>query len=249
LHPDVEALRPYLERARDFSGWDFSALEVRHLGPPLPWDYERLAREQARGAASALDLGTGGGEVLARLRDALPPRTVATEEWAVNAPVAYRRLAPLGVDVVRCRSLALPFAGATFDLVLDRHEELSPGEIGRVLRPGGRVLTQQVGRSNWCELRRHVPRMSDFGDLFDEYTRGFAAAGLRVVLAEQHEFRAAFRSLGDLVYSLAAMPWTVPDFSLERDGEALLALEEECGTAEGLVLTEGRFVIVAVQPA
>lgn len=248
MHPDVEALRPYLERARDFSGWDFSALEVRHLGPPLPWDYERLAREQARGAASALDLGTGGGEVLARLRDALPPRMVATEEWDVNAPVARRRLAPLGVDVVRCRSLALPFAGATFDLVLDRHEELSPEEIARVLRPAGRVLTQQVGRSNWCELRQFIPRMSDFGDLFDEYTRGFAAAGLRVVLAEQHEYHVAFGSLGDFVYLLGVAPWLL-ELSLERDGEALLALEEECGTAEGLVLTESRFVIIAVQPA
>ncbi|OGO50977.1 MAG: hypothetical protein A2148_03065 [Chloroflexi bacterium RBG_16_68_14] len=248
MRPEIERLRPHLERARGFSGWDFSDLEVRHLGPPLPWDYEAMVREYARGARSALDLGTGGGEVLARLRDALPPRAVATEEWHVNAPVAYRRLAPLGVDVVRCRSLDLPFADESFDLVLDRHEELAPAEVARVLRPGGRVVTQQVGRDNWRELRTHIPRMTDFGDIFGEYARGFAAAGLRVLRVDQHEERVAFRSLGDFVYLLGVAPW-VPDFSLERDGEALLALEAECLTGDGLVLTESRFVIVAEKPA
>jgi SAM-dependent methyltransferase len=246
VHSNVERLRPYVERARSFSGWSFD-LEVRPLGPPLPWDYEQLVREHAPGARAALDLGTGGGEVLSRVRDALP-RLVATEEWVVNAPVARARLRPVGVDVVRCRSLDLPFASEAFDLVLNRHEELDPAEVARVLAPGGRVVTQQVGRNNWRELRTHVPRMTDFGDLFGEYARGFAAAGLRVLRAEQHDFRSAFRSLGDFVYLLAVAPWEVPDFSLERDGEALLALERECSTPDGLVLTESRFVIVAEKP-
>ena len=220
---------------------------MRHLGPPLPWDYEAMVREYAHGARSALDMGTGGGEVLSRLRDALPRRLVATEEWHVNAPVARDRLAPLGVDVVRCRSLSLPFADASFDLVLDRHEELDAAEVARVLRPGGRVVTQQVGRDNWRELRDYVPRMTDFGDIFGEYTSGFAAAGLRVVRSEQHDMQTAFGSLGELVYLLSVAPWVL-DFSLERDGEALLELEAARQMEDGLVLTESRFVIVAEKP-
>jgi hypothetical protein len=47
-----------------------------------------------------LDPGTGGGEVLARIVDGLMTRVVATEEWDVNAPVARRRLAPLGAHVL-----------------------------------------------------------------------------------------------------------------------------------------------------
>ena len=247
MRPEIERLRPYVERARGFSGWSFPELRVRHLGPPLPWDYEAMVREYAHGARSALDMGTGGGEVLSRLRDALPRRLVATEEWHVNAPVARDRLAPLGVDVVRCRSLSLPFADASFDLVLDRHEELDPAEVARVLAPGGRVVTQQVGRDNWRELRDYVPRMTDFGDIFGEYTSGFAAAGLRVVRSEQHDMQTAFGSLGELVYLLSVAPWVL-DFSLERDGEALLELEAACQMEDGLVLTESRFVIVAEKP-
>ena len=84
-------LRPYIERARRFSGWDFSELKVRDLEPRPPWDYEALAREYAGRAARVLDLGTGGGEVLSRIAAGLPGRFAATEEWHVNAPVARAR--------------------------------------------------------------------------------------------------------------------------------------------------------------
>ena len=140
----LEELRPSIERAKRFSGWDFSALQARHLEPGPPWDYEALARGYASRAERVLDLGTGGGEVLSRTAAGLPARFSATEEWHVNAPVARDRLAPLGIDLLRCSSLCLPFREGTFDLVLSRHEALDPGEAARVLRPGGRVVTQQV---------------------------------------------------------------------------------------------------------
>ncbi|MBI2941787.1 MAG: hypothetical protein HYY04_15255 [Chloroflexi bacterium] len=60
-------LRPAIERARTFSGWDLSAVRVRPLGPGPPWDYDALAREQVRRAHAVLDMGTGGGERLAQI--------------------------------------------------------------------------------------------------------------------------------------------------------------------------------------
>ncbi len=245
MRQEIDRLRPYLEQAKASTGWDFTHLKVRHLGPALPWDYEQLVCDHARGAGCALDMGTGGGEVLSRLRASLPAKTVATEEWKVNAPVAYARLRPLGVDVVRCKSMRLPFLHAAFDLVTNRHEELDPAEVARVLRPGGHIVTQQVGGNNWREVRKYIPRKTDFGDLFTEYAVGFTSAGLAVTLSCEQDFRSAFSSLGDLVYLLGVAPWEVPDFSLERDGDALMQLEAECLTDDGLVLTESRFVIVA----
>lgn len=241
----LERLRPYAERARQFSGWNFSGLRVRHLEPPPPWDYEAIAREYGRDSRSALDMGTGGGELLSGLRYSLPADVVATEEWVVNAPIAYRRLAPLGVHVVWCRSRELPFMDASFDLVLNRHEELDPAGVARVLQPGGHVVTQQVGRRNWGELREYFPSMTDFGDVREEYSRGFVAAGLTIVRSLEHDYMAALATLGDLVYLLAVTPWTIPGFDLEEDLEALLALEAERLTEEGLVLTESRFLIIA----
>ena len=244
----IEALQPYVERARSFSGWTHDGLAVRHLDPGPPWDYEALARESARKAQRVLDLGTGGGEVLSRIVAGSRACCVATEEWSVNAPVAQRRLWPLGVDVVRCDSLRLPFAPASFDLVLDRHEALEPSEAARVLRRGWRVVTQQVGPDNWPEMRRFFPRKTDFGDHFNAYQRGFAAAGLIVDEARWHEGRVAFAELGDIVYMLLVAPWEIPDFDPVADLDALIALEDALGSDDGIVLAETRYIIVAHRP-
>lgn len=244
----LRRLQPYVERARQFSGWDFSDVAVRRLEPGPPWDYQAIVRARARDARSALDMGTGGGEVLSGLRAHLPARVVATEEWDVNVSVARRRLAPLGIDVVWCHNLRLPFADVTFDLVINRHEWLDPAEVARVLRPGGYAVTQQVGRNDWRELRRYFPRITEFGDLYGDYRRGFAAAGLRVS-SLAHDHKVAYATLGDVVYLLAVMPWWLPGFDLERDLDALLALEAACRTTDGLVLTESRFLIVGEKPA
>jgi len=255
----LERLRPWIERARTFTGWDFTGFDVpRLLEPGPPWDYEALVREMARDASAVLDLGTGGGEFISDVRDSLPERVVATEEWHVNAPIAYLRLAPLGADLVWCRSLHLPFAHEAFDLVIDRHEELEPSEVARVLRPGGAIVTQQVGPSNWLELQRYFgsatsgnrgnSRVADFGDIRGEYARGFDAAGLRVVRSEQHDYKVAYQDMGDFVFMLLITPWTIPDFDIERDLEAVLALESDCSTNDGLVMTWSRFLLVAEKP-
>lgn len=256
----LERLRPWIERARTFSGWpqhDFPEFAVRPLEPGPPWNYEALVREYAREARSVLDLGTGGGEFVASVRESLPARMVATEEWHVNAPIAYRRLRPLGVDVVRARSPQLPFAGETFDLVIDRHEELSPSDVARVLRPGGQVLTQQVGPENWCELQSYFPsatagnrgsRVADSGDIRREYASGFAEAGLRVTRNESWVYKVAYGGLGELLFMLLITPWTIPDLDIGGDLEALLTLEAERTTSDGLAMTWGRFLLVAEKP-
>ncbi len=237
-------LRPYIERAGRFSGWDFSALQVRDLEPGPPWDYEALARDYAGRAERVLDLGTGGGEVLSRIAAGLPARFTATEEWHVNAPVARDRLKPLGIDLLRCSSLSLPFRDATFDLVLSRHEALEPAEVARLLPPGGRVVTQQVGHQHLSELRSFFPRITDFGDHYVAYSLGFEKAGLSVH-GQKHSWKVAYATLGDLVFLLLVAPWTIPDFDPEDEIDTLLAVEDAYGTAEGIVLTEHRYLMVA----
>ena len=253
-------LQPYVDRARSFTGWDFPGMPVpRPLEPGPSWDYAGLVRERARGAQSALDLGTGGGEFVESVRGDLPALTVATEEWHVNAPIAHRRLTSLGADLVWCRSLHLPFEEETFDLVFDRHEELDPHEVARVLRPRGQVVTQQVGPNNWIELQRYfggatsghrgTSRIADFGDIRGDYARGFLEAGLVLTRNEQHDYKIAYQELGLLVFMLLITPWTIPDFDVERDLDVLLALEEACTTEDGLVMTFSRFLLVAEKPA
>jgi len=243
-----EKLRPFVERAQGFSGWMLD-VKVRQLGPPAPWDYAARARARVAGAGSVLDLGTGGGERFADYLVGFRGRAVATEEWVVNVPVAACRLKLLGAATVWCRSVNLPFKEGAFDLVLDRHEELEPAEVARVLAPGGTVLTQQV----WDyanELTRFFPRRTDFGDHFHRYQQGFRSAGLEVVDARTHAWRDAYESLGDIVYMLCVAPWEVPDFDpLGADLEALLELERELSTSDGIVMSSGSYIIEARKPA
>ncbi len=138
---------------------------------PTGWSYAELVRARLAGASAVLDMGTGGGELLARLAP-LPPRTVATEAYTPNVAIARARLAPLGVEVVPVAAApdgsdqqpgegrgSLPFPDACFPLVLNRHESYNPVEVKRILQGGGSFITQQVGAAHYQELmaRRTVP--------------------------------------------------------------------------------------------
>ena len=243
----LRELRPFADAARRMQGWTF-AYEPVGLDAPEPWNYEARARQLAASARHVVDLGTGGGEVYAQILAGYPCRAVATEGWAPNASVAARHLAPLGVPVVHALNLHLPFTAECFDLVLDRHEELSPTDVARVLRPGGRVLTQQVHPDYHAELRVYFPRMTVFEPHDIVYPEGLVDAGMEVVDWRHHTRRVAYRRLGHLVYFLVAAPWTIPDFDLEADLDALLAVERELGGPEGIVLTDPRYLLEARKP-
>lgn len=136
-----------------FEGWDFTWLDGRTATEALPWSYVDVVDSYAATSQRMLDMGTGGGEVLSRLRRA--PVTVATEAWGPNAPIAARRLGPLGVSVVRDEGAPdnsmqdgtrgrLPFRSGSFDLITNRHEAFRASEATRVLAEGGMFVTQQV---------------------------------------------------------------------------------------------------------
>src|SRR5258706_3893292 len=139
--------------AVDIQGWDFSWFEGRATEERPPWGYSRLLAHRMATATAALDIQTGGGEVLAQILQP-PPRVVATESWPPNVEIARRNLAPLGATVVAVDDGAdLPFPADSFDLVVSRHPvETRWDEIARVLTPGGTFLSQMVGAGSVREL-------------------------------------------------------------------------------------------------
>lgn len=237
-------LQPYADEAARMTGWNFAHLP-QPLGAPPPWDYEARARELAATAPRLVDLGTGGGELLSRVLAGYPGHAAATEQWGPNVPVAGRRLAALRTPVVNADSYLLPFASGTFDLLLDRHEALRPAEVARVLAPGGTALTQQIHPDWYFELREAFPRMQRWEQHDETYPRGFAEAGLEIVDYRSHDQLMAYPHLGPLVYMLVAAPWTVPDFDLAADLDALLEIDRTLRRPEGLVLTDRRYILEA----
>ncbi|MGZ5418012.1 MAG: methyltransferase domain-containing protein [Nocardioides sp.] len=238
------------EHERPVEGWDFSELGDRLVTEEPPWSYDALARAALAGARSALDLGTGGGEVLAALADALPADTVATEGWPANLSVATRNLAAHGVDVVAYDSEAdpvMPFPDERFDVVLDRHESYDAAEVLRLLRPGGVFLTQQVDGRDFEETQAIFGGTTGYpyitlANLRDEAER----AGFVVEAAEEWRCAARFADVATLVRYFAFVPWEVPeDFSVERYAEQLLDLHR---SGRPLVFTQRRFYLRARRP-
>ena len=239
----ARSLEPFEAQARRLEGWQLD-YEPEPLVAGPPWSYEEVAGELCSRASDVLDLGTGGGEVYSRLLSRSSARAFATEEWHVNAPVASMRLHGRA-HVARASSLALPFGAATFGLVLSRHEEILPSEIARLVRPGGRFLTQQLGSDLWHELGEVFAGMTRFPDHREIYPRELEQAGLEIEALRDFHHGVRFRELGHLVYHLVAAPWTIPGFSVATHLEGLAELERRVRSADGLVLTESFYLLQA----
>ena len=225
-HSDFERLTAEA-LAQDFSGWDFSWLQGRWYEEDPPWSYEGIVTAKIERAASLLDMGTGGGEFLASLAP-LPPFTVATESYAPNIPVAQERLEPLGVRIVPfTEDSALPLQDNQFDLIINRHDSYSPAEIHRLLKPGGRFITQQVGSQDCIQLNEYLNAPP--GTYADSWTleneiNAFRQAGFQIERAEEALLDSIFYDIGAIVFYLKIIEWQIPDFSPERYHEQLLAM-------------------------
>jgi SAM-dependent methyltransferase len=237
--------------AADVTGWDFTWLAGRAAEQRPSWGYQRLLGHKSAAARMALDIQTGGGEVLAGT-PAHALTTVATESWPPNLERAQRNLAPLGIVVVAdADEPPLPFADDTFDLVSSRHPVVAYfEEIARVLAPGGTYFAQHVGPASahdLCEFFLGPFPRSDARD--PEVARRQAeAAGLEVVDLRSEQLDMRFFDVGAVVYYLRKVIWMVPDFSVEKYRDRLLSMHEYIEHEGYFASPVSRFLIEARKP-
>ena len=214
----------------DVSGWDFGWLAGRATEQRPSWGYQRLIGERLSGVDSALDVQTGGGEVLDGV-PRFPPAMAATEGYPPNVALATRRLHPRGVVVVADPDEPpLPFADAAFELVISRHPvTVWWTEIARVLRPGGTYVGQHIGPDSARELYEFFlgPQPDEQHPRDPDRERADAeAAGLRVLTARLERLRMEFFDIGAVVYFLRKVIWIVPDFGVDRYRDRLRELHD-----------------------
>jgi SAM-dependent methyltransferase len=256
-HERAELLGRWRADALDVpEGWTFSHLAGRLTEDQPPWDYAAACRTALHGAGHVLDMGTGGGEFLRTLADALPSDTVATEGWEPNVPVATANLAAVGIPVIRYHAEAdppmpMPFPANRFDLVLNRHESFDVTELARVLAPGGVFLTQQVGGDDSAEFHDIFGGVPGYPDHTLQHAAGqLQEAGFRIEESASWHGRYQFADVGALVSYLALTPWDVPeDFGVDAYADTLVRLHAG-GPARGkpLTFTKSRFWLRAVLP-
>ncbi len=209
------------------------------------------------GISSLLDMGTGGGEVLASLVP-FPARTAATEGYPPNVAVARARLAPLGVTVTAIKGApdnihiapgagigSLPFPARHFALVINRHESYYPAEVHRILESGGAFITQQVGGDYYQELNRLLGAPNRDGPAWnvDFAVHQLEEAGFRIVEVREEYPETLFHDIGAVIYYLKAVPWQVPDFTVDAYRTQLISLHQRI-EASGSLRIPGRLFYV-----
>lgn len=234
-------------------GWDFSWFEGRATEERPSWGYSRLLAERLPAVSAALDLQTGGGEVIAGI-PVHPQLMVVTEGWEPNIAKATALLHPRGVAVVSdSPEPPLPFGDAAFDLVTSRHPvKVYWEEISRVLRPGGSYLAQHVGPHSVFEIVEYFlgeqpeeVRLSRHPDFDVEAAED---AGLEITDLRLEELRLEFQDIGAVVYFLRMVVWMVPGFTVEAYLPRLREMHDLIVSEGPFVAHSTRFLIEARKP-
>lgn len=231
------------------AGWDFSWLDGRGTEQRPSWGYQRLLRERLSTVRSALDVDTGGGEVLAGASP-FPPTMAATESWPPNLALATDRLHPLGVTVVATVDTpALPFSDNAFELVTSRHPvNLCWREIARVLTPGSSYFAQHIGPASHLELIEQLDELPA-----DAHTKGHPdlaqaaarEAGLQVIDLRHERIRVEFFDIGAVIYFLRKVIWAIPGFTVAGYRNELLKLHHRIEAQGRFVTSTSRVLIEA----
>jgi len=237
----------------DVDGWGFGWLDNRATEERPPWGFAALQAERLAHVRSALDLDTGGGEVLSEA-GRFPERMAATEAWPPNAARARALLGPRGVQIVETTAGdALPFRDGTFELVTARHP-VSPdwNEIHRVLVPGGHYFAQHVGPASAFELIEYflgpLPEQRKGRDPQAEVAAA-EAAGLSVTDLRTARCRMEFFDVGAVVWILRKCVWWIPGFTPERYLDQLKELDGRMRSGHPFVAHSTRHLIEAQRKA
>ena len=118
----------------------------------------------------------------------------------------------------------------------------------RVLKPDGQFITQQVGDEEEADLNALLgANVSPYAFWTLDYAvNELQEAGWHIV--EQREAFSVMRfyDVGAVVYYLKAIPWQVPDFSVEPYFEKLITIHNQIEEQGYIDFSMHRFLIVAV---
>lgn len=159
---------------------DWNAAQYHRLSDPQRgWGIRVLDRLAPAPGERILDIGCGTGRLTAEMTGRCPDcDVVATDRSQAMLNEAQRQY-PHAAVFAQADGMALPFADATFDAVfstatfhwISDHDRLF-GEIYRVLKRGGRLVSQCGGGPNLQQLY-HRAQLSARSEKYVEYFEGW----------------------------------------------------------------------------
>jgi SAM-dependent methyltransferase len=245
-HYSVADLRAISARVGQRQGWDFSRMNTSH--PATPWEYVSVVRGLLRATDTVIDIGTGGGERLLELSsDACQLLGVDPDPEMITR--ARGLAADEGATSVHFETGTGADILEQFDVVLDRHAPFEAEVIHRLLCPGGRCVTQQVGEHNMSNVREAFQLEANAGAPISPEM--FIHAGFIIERFDEYDVDYVIRDMDSLVFWLQALDGAHSDFGgfdSERDADAINRFLSTSLTDEGVVTNEHRYLLVANKP-
>ncbi|WP_353094349.1 methyltransferase domain-containing protein [Tissierella praeacuta] len=248
---NLEKLKEFwkYEENYSFKGWDFSHINNRMDEEALPWDYRKIVESYINKEKILLDMGTGGGEFLLSLNPE-GGKTYATEGYLPNIEFCQKGLTPHGIKV---RSVFndnnLPFDDNYFDIVINRHESFCLLEINRILKPGGVLITQQVGGMNNEEISKFLlGEDTDITEIdlnLDRILREAKDAGMKIIDAGEYFPKTYFYDIGAFVFFAKIIEWEFPNFSVDKCFDKLVELQDKLEKQGYIETVEHRYFLIA----
>jgi hypothetical protein len=223
------------------SGWDFSRMNVIH--DPAPWQYTEVVARYLQPSDDVLDIGTGDGVRFASLAGRFR-RGLGIDPDPEMLRLAAQ-LSGAGNLEFRLGDARLEGVASTFPVIINRHAELDWLAIAAHLRPGGFVITQQVGERNMACVRAALGQSGGPPVIEPEQ---ITAAGLRLLARCEYDIEYVVRDIESLVFWLRALDALHADL----DGSAAVASAAALNKVlegnvdeRGFVTNEHRYLVVA----
>jgi SAM-dependent methyltransferase len=239
----MKAYQEVAKRAK-LVGWDFSVIEDMIQEEPLPFDDIDIVNRFRHEEMTLLDMETGGGEILQKLKH--PPHlTTVTEAYPPNYLLCKERLEPKGIQVVNVSGdELLPFANESFDIVINRHGAYCLEEVYRILKPGGYFVTQQVGSKNNLPLRSLLAKQQILEDFtMSQQIKLITSLGYKELEHDECLQRIKYLDIKAVIFMAMVIPWEFPDFRVEDQYETLKQIERKIEKEGFFESYEHRFYI------
>lgn len=231
------------------NGWDFS--NVRCISAGVKWDFFEEVKRQCRPEDKLLDIGTGGGEKLLSLS---PAASICigidlSAEMIKQANKNKQEAEVENIQFIQMSADALQFPNKSFDVVTSRHAPFDPSEIARVLKDGGKFLTQQVSENDKRNIIQFFnPEKSvqkEDGTLQKQYVDALKKAGFSKVTVDEYDAIEFYERPEDLVFLLKHTP-IIPHFGENpADYDTLNDFIKHYTKPEGIETNAKRFMIIA----
>lgn len=243
------AYKAFYDSVGQANGWNFGKLKVETEGEQANL-YEEV-RRLCKSSDLLLDIGTGGGEAILAIREAVL-LVVGIDRSPGMIQTARANLDHAGATNVRILQMdaeKLDFPDQFFDIVSCRQSGFSAREAARVLTSGGLFITQQVAEGDKYNLKQTFGRGQSYGDpdgeLMRKYRTELAEAGFGAIQSFEFTTVEYYRTPEDLLFLLKHAP-IIPGFGQEpSDFEIFHAFIRENQTEKGIRTNAKRSIIKA----